>query len=277
MPILIPVLILGAAALLCAVLLTVASVFFGVKTDETEAAVRDCLPGANCGACGYSGCDGYAAALASGEEVRANLCIPGGDHTAADVAGLLGLAVEDVVERVAYVACNGSCAVPDDKKYLYTGPKTCRAANLAVAGDRFCVYACLGYGDCMAVCPQGAIRITEQGVASVDPRKCTGCGMCERTCPNGIIHLVRDTARVVVKCSNHDKGAAAMKVCKNSCIACGKCERVCPEQAIRVENNLAVIDYERCIGCGLCREACPRHSIQEGNLICGAHLVDPIP
>ena len=138
-------------------------------------------------------------------------------------------------------------------------------------------YKCIGCGRCAAVCPQGAIRITEQGVASVDPRKCTGCGMCERTCPNGIIHLVRDTARVVVKCSNHDKGAAAMKVCKNSCIACGKCERVCPEQAIRVENNLAVIDYERCIGCGLCREACPRHSIQEGNLICGAHLVDPIP
>ena len=64
MTILIPTLILVGIAIVCAALLTVASVFFGVKEDETAVAIRDCLPGANCGACGYSGCDGYAKALA---------------------------------------------------------------------------------------------------------------------------------------------------------------------------------------------------------------------
>ena len=44
--------------------LAVASVVFAVPVDEKEIAVRECLPGANCGACGFSGCDGYAGALA---------------------------------------------------------------------------------------------------------------------------------------------------------------------------------------------------------------------
>ena len=63
MPILIPVLLLTAIAIICAVLLTLSTIFFGVKEDETAVAIRECLPGANCGACGYSGCDGYAKAL----------------------------------------------------------------------------------------------------------------------------------------------------------------------------------------------------------------------
>lgn len=270
MPVLIPVLILGVCAILCAILLTVSSVFFAVPKDEREEAVRECLPGANCGACGYSGCDGYAAALAAGEVDKTNLCVPGGDHTARAIAEILGVEAEDVVERVAYVACNGSCGAPERRKYEYDGPKSCKAANMAFAGDEPCVYACLGYGDCTRVCPQDAICI-ENGVAHIDPRRCIGCGICARTCPNHIIHLVNDTTRVVVKCSNHDKGAVAMKACDNSCIGCGKCQRVCPEGAITVVDNLAVIDYSKCVGCGLCRESCPRHCIHEGNFICGAH------
>ena len=66
MPILIPTIILFAISLVCGVILTLSSVLFGVKEDETFKAVRDCLPGANCGACGYSGCDGYAKALSEG-------------------------------------------------------------------------------------------------------------------------------------------------------------------------------------------------------------------
>ena len=67
MTILIPVLVLLGVGLLCAVLLTLAATFFGVEEDAKATAIRDCLPGANCGACGYSGCDGYAKALANQE------------------------------------------------------------------------------------------------------------------------------------------------------------------------------------------------------------------
>lgn len=271
MEILIPVLIIAAIALICAVILTLSSVFFGVKEDERAAEIRDCLPGANCGVCGFSGCDGYAKALSEGKTDNPSLCVPGGDGVAKRVGEIMGLEAGDVVEQVAYVACNGSCS-PDEKKYVYTGPKTCVAANMSYSGDRFCTFACLGYGDCAAVCPRGAICITEKNIAEIDPRKCIGCGLCVKTCPNGIIHLINDTSRVVVKCNSHNKGAQVRKVCLNGCIACGKCEKTCPHGAIKVENNLATIDYTKCTGCGACKEACPVGCIHAGNFICGAHF-----
>lgn len=272
MEILIPVLVLAVIAIACAVILTVSNAFFGVKEDERAVAVRDALPGANCGACGYSGCDGYAKALATGECDNPSLCVPGGDGVAREVGEIMGLAAGDVVERVAYVACNGSC-LPSERKYVYDGTKTCLAANMAYSGDRDCTFACLGYGDCVKVCPRNAITINnEKCIAEIDPKKCIGCGLCVKECPNGIISLVNDTTRVVVKCSSHDKGAQVRKVCSNGCIGCGKCEKSCPEGAIKVENNLATIDYEKCTGCGTCHDVCPVKCIHSGNFICGAHF-----
>ena len=268
--ILFPVILLLGIALLCAILLTVASVYFAVKEDETALAIRDCLPGANCGACGYSGCDGYAKALADKATAETNLCVPGGDNTAKEIATILGVDAVDVVEKVAFVACNGTCDVVE-KKYEYQGHKTCHTANMAYSGDRVCNFACLGYGDCASVCPRDAITI-KNGVARVNPRKCIGCGICVRKCPNGIIHLVNDTSRVVVECSNHDKGAVTRKACSNGCIGCMKCEKTCPRGAIKVKDNLATIDYSLCTGCGECAAVCPVHCIHEGSFICGAHF-----
>ena len=268
--IIIPIAILFGIALVCAILLTVSNHFFGIKEDETYVAIRDALPGANCGACGYSGCDGYAKALAEKSTDKTNLCVPGGDVAAKEIATILGVAAEDVVEKVAYVACNGTCdAAP--RKYDYQGHKTCRTANMAYSGDKFCTFACLGYGDCAKVCPQDAITV-ENGVAIVNPRKCIGCGICTRECPNGIIHLINDTSRVVVECSNKDKGALTRKYCSNGCIGCMKCQKTCPQGAITVKDNLATIDYNLCTGCGSCVEVCPIHCIHEGNFVCGAHF-----
>ena len=270
MEILIPIALLFGIGAVCAILLTLASVFFGVKEDETAVAIRDCLPGANCGACGYSGCDSYAKALAEGTADKTNLCIPGGDGTAKQIAAVLGIEAEDVVERVAYVACNGTCDVTD-RKFEYQGHKSCLTANMVYSGDKVCNFACLGYGDCAVACPQNAIFI-ENGVAKVDPRKCIGCGICVRQCPNGIIHLIKDTSRVIVECSNHDTGAVTRKICSNGCIGCMKCQKTCPSGAIKVIDNLATIDYNLCTGCGECASVCPVHCIHEGNFVCGAHF-----
>ena len=267
--ILIPALILVGTALLCAVLLTVSSVYFSVKEDETLLAVRDCLPGANCGACGYSGCDGYAKALADGT-AASNLCVPGGDRTAKAIASCLGIEAEDVIEKVAYVACNGVCGAVD-KKYDYRGEPNCIAANLSYRGDKACAAACLGYGDCAVACPQNAIYLKD-GIAHVDAKKCVGCGICVHTCPKRLISLIVDTTRVVVECSNHQTGAIVRKQCKNGCIGCKKCEKTCPSGAIKVVDNLAVIDYSLCTNCGACVAACPVHCIHEGNFICGTHF-----
>lgn len=268
MPILIPVLILFGIAVVCGVILTLSSVFFGVKEDETAVAIRDCLPGANCGACGYSGCDGYAKALAEGKAAT-TLCVPGGDKAAKDIAAILGVEAGDVVEKVAYVACNGTCGAAE-KKYDYRGEPNCIAANLAYSGDKSCSFACLGYGDCARACPQDAISIDD--IARVDPKKCIGCGICVRVCPNNIIKLIPDTTRVVVECSNHEKGAVTRKQCTNGCIGCMKCEKTCPHGAIKVIDNLATIDYSLCTGCGECVKVCPVKCIHEGNFICGTHF-----
>ena len=269
MEILLPILICLAIAVICGVILTVSSRLFAVKEDEKFVAIRDCLPGANCGACGYSGCDGYAKALSSGKCDAPNSCVPGGENTAKQIAEILGVEAAEVVERVAHVACRGTCDA-SMRKFDYRGEKSCRIANMSYNGDKYCIFACLGYGDCAAVCPQNAI-IVENGVAKIDPQKCIGCGICARVCPNKIIRLIDDTSRVAVQCSNHDKGAVTRKACKNGCIACGKCAKTCPQGAISIENNLAVIDYEKCIGCGECAKACPIGCIIEENFICGAH------
>ena len=95
-PILIAALVVAAIGALCALMLVLASKFFAVEEDERYGKIRACLPGANCGACGYAGCDGYAKALNEGEGIKSNLCIPGGDGAAKQIAEILGVEFEDV-------------------------------------------------------------------------------------------------------------------------------------------------------------------------------------
>ncbi len=253
--ILIATAVVAGIGAVCAVILVVASKFFAVKVDETYARVRECLPGANCGACGYAGCDGYAAALAQGKEAKANLCIPGGDGAAASIAEIMGLEVGDVVEKVAVIHCYGDCEHTSNKMD-YVGITSCEAAKLMYGGQGKCVFGCMGFGDCVAVCPEGAICI-ENGIAHIDTRKCIGCGLCAKTCPRGLISIMDDVDRVLVTCNNTEKGAAVRSKCSNGCIGCKKCEKNCPSEAIKVENNLARIDYAKCTNCGECAANCP--------------------
>lgn len=259
-PILIATGVVTAIGLLCAVILAVASKIFEVKTNPKTAQIRACLPGANCGACGYAGCDGYANALAEELETCTTLCTPGAAKVAADIADVLGVAAAEVTKKVALVHCNGTCDNAG-KKAEYKGPKSCTTAKLVYGGDGSCVYGCLGLGDCVNVCEYDAIHIID-GVARVDVNACTACGRCVKKCPNGLISIIPATKPVAVKCSNKDKGAIARKNCKVACIGCMKCEKVCPNGAIKVENNLSYIDYDKCTACGACAEACPTNAIK---------------
>ncbi len=254
-PILIAAIAVSAIGAVCGVMLVLASKFFGVKEDERYGAIRECLPGANCGACGYAGCDGYAKALNEEEGTKTNLCIPGADATAKQIAEILGVEFEDVVEQVAVIHCYGDC-LHTSKKMDYDGIETCAAARSIYGGAGQCNHGCIGFGDCAKVCPQGAICI-ENGIAHVDTRKCIGCGLCAKACPRGLIELIADVEKVIVTCSNTEKGAVAKRKCANACIGCMKCEKNCPTGAIRVENNLAKIDYSKCENCDTCAKNCP--------------------
>ena len=67
--ILIAAVVLGLMGLLFGLLLMGTEKVFAIPADEKRDAVRAALPGANCGACGYSGCSGYAAALSARERL----------------------------------------------------------------------------------------------------------------------------------------------------------------------------------------------------------------
>ncbi len=252
--VLLALVVCGVVAIILDVLLTLISHFFSVKEDETVLKIRACLPGVNCGACGYKGCDDYAAAVAEGT-AKPNLCVPGAETTAQEIGDILGIEVEPPKDVVAYVHCNGTCQATQ-KKAVYVGIESCSAAASLYGGPESCNYGCMGLGDCAKVCPADAICL-QDGVARVDTRKCLGCGLCEEACPKHVISLVPQETKVAVMCNNRDKGADARKACSNACIGCKKCEKNCPVQAIAVKDNLARIDYEKCTGCGLCVSNCP--------------------
>ena len=247
--------VLAAIGLVCGVLLVLAAKFMHVPVDEKFPKIRECLPGANCGACGYAGCDGYATALASGEEDKINKCVAGGDAVAKALAAATGAQFEDVIEQVAIVRCSGDCNTVKNK-LEYQGLSSCAAAKLLYGGPEACVYGCIGLGDCEKVCPEHAIRVVD-GLARVNYKACIGCGMCVRTCPNQVITLMPDVERVIVGCSNREKGANTRKECAKGCIGCRKCEKECPAGAITVVDNLSQIDYDKCVDCGHCQDVCP--------------------
>ena len=252
-------LIFGGIGLAAGILLTVCSKIFEVKTDERIEAVNEILPQVNCGACGFSGCADYAAAIVQ-NGAPTNMCKPGGAECAGKISAVMGLESMEVIPQVAVVRCSGKCGVAE-AKFTFQGVQSCKAANRFYNGSGACAHGCLGFGDCAKVCPQNAISVVD-GLARVDKAKCIGCGLCEKACPDKLIVLRRVDRTIDVCCSSTDPGKVVRSVCKAGCIGCKICEKKCPNDAIHVENNLANIDYEKCTACGACAEACPQKIIR---------------
>ena len=252
--ILIAVITVAAIGLIAGIILTLASHFMAVEVDETVVKIRECLPGANCGACGYAGCDEYAEKVA-GRFAKLTLCIPGGKKAADDMAAVLGVEAGDVKEMRAMVRCCGNHETSKDVMD-YQGSKTCSACFSFFRGHKECSYGCMGFGDCVEVCKFDAITI-DNGVARVDSELCTGCGACAKVCPGHVIEMVPKNSRTCVACASHNKGAQTRKMCTSGCIGCMKCQKTCKHGAIVVIENLAVVDPSLCVNCGECAEVCP--------------------
>ena len=256
-PILIATILLSVLGILGAVLLVAASKFLAVTEDEKVEQLQAVLPGANCGGCGYAGCSAYAKAIAEGAPV--NQCTVGGQAVAEKLAAIMGGEAGAATSYKAIVACKGTGG---QTRFDYQGIPSCRACNTLFNGQMACPYGCLGFGDCAAVCPTGAISVVD-GTAHVDTEKCVGCGLCKQACPKSVIFLYPDAYQnPVVMCSSHQTGVDTRKECKSGCIGCGKCQRACPAQAITVRNFVARIDYDKCIGCQKCVDECPVHVIE---------------
>jgi len=267
MEILIAVAIVGGLGLVFGLVLAVASKVFYVETDPRLDALNECLPGANCGGCGYAGCGGYAEAVLKGE-APIGKCASGGNECAQAMAQIMGVKAEEVARRVALVRCSGQRRISDDGKELgakskaiYEGITDCAAAaKVAGHGPLVCKFGCLGFGNCVKACQYDAISVKD-GVAKVDSEKCVGCMSCAAACPRNLIVPVEYGKHVLIACNSHAKGAVTTRGCTQGCIGCGLCTKICPNGAITVDHNLAVIDYSKCTSCGLCATVCPKHLI----------------
>lgn len=255
--------VVALVGLVIAILLSVAEKAFYVKIDERETAIRECLGGNNCGACGYAGCDALAKAIVQGE-ASVNSCPPAGKSGADKIAEIMGVDAGEFLHQTAFVTCSGTC----DKRtqnYNYFGTETCSSVKAALGrGKMTCRYGCLGYGDCANVCDNRAIRIVD-GKAVVEEELCISCGKCVKACPQALIELVPFDSNYRVQCKSGDKGKAVKVNCKAGCIGCGICRKNCPNGAVTVENNVAKIDYQRCDGCGICASKCPSKVIIKFN------------
>lgn len=250
---------LGVMGLVFGASLAFASKKFAVEVDPRVIEVREAVPGANCGACGYPGCDGFANAVVKGL-APVNGCPVGGAPVASRVAQIMGVEAGATTKKVAKVKCEGheeNCS----NRYDYDGLDSCVAANMLNGGPKSCLFGCMGLGSCVQVCPFDAIHINDKGLAEVDPEKCTACNKCIEICPKMVISLIPYNQLTIVECNNKDKGPQVKKNCSVACIACGICERNCPHDAIHVVNNLAEIDYDKCTNCMICVEKCPTKAI----------------
>lgn len=281
MDILIAIGILGGLGLVFGLVLAAASKVFYVETDPRLEQLNECLPGANCGGCGFAGCGAYAEAVLKGE-APVGKCASGGNEAAKAMAAIMGVEAGEVTRKVALVRCSGARTYDAEgnltkgakMKATYEGFHDCLAASrVGGSGPLSCKFGCLGYGSCTKVCKYGAISV-KNGVAVVDEDLCVGCMACAQVCPRKIITAVEPSQNVIIACNSLAKGAVTNRACTIGCIGCGKCMKNCPSGAITITNNLAQIDSSKCTNCGECAKVCPKGLIKDSNV---ENLGDPKP
>ena len=248
----------GIVGLVVGILLSILGKVLAVESDERIDAVREVLPGNNCGGCGLAGCDACAKAIVEGT-VPVTVCPVGGAECAEKIAEIMGVEVGHAERKVAFVHCSGNCETAPVKAN-YTGAQDCHAAAIMGGAGRSCEFGCYGLGSCVKACQFDAIHVFD-GLANVDKEACTACGRCVEACPQKLISLEPADAIAEIVCSSHYKGKQVMEVCSAGCIACGICARTCPVNAIEMVDNLPIVDQEKCVRCGVCISKCPRKVI----------------
>ena len=222
-------------------LLAVANRKLFVYEDPRIDEVESMLPSTNCGACGAAGCRPFAEALLDGRFSPDQCTVTSSDNAQA-IADLLGVDVGHHEKRIARLACAGGSNVARHHAH-YQGIASCRAAAQVGGGGKGCSWGCLGLADCEAACDFDAIRMSPYKLPVVDADKCTACGDCVAICPKDLFSLQPLSHRLWVACKNNEFGDAVEEECGVACTACERCAADAPAGMLRIENNLAAIDY----------------------------------
>ncbi|HET7903946.1 MAG TPA: Fe-S cluster domain-containing protein [Candidatus Eisenbacteria bacterium] len=229
---------------------------FQVPVNPLVERVRAYLPSANCGACGFAGCQAYAEAVVERGDVSPNLCIPGRAAVAQAIAEATGKTMGTVADRVVVMRCHGTSAFAREEA-RYIGVDTCAAASLVFGGPKACKNGCLGLGDCVRACPFDALFLSPDGIAAVDYDKCTGCGVCVPVCPKELFQLYPRDRRIELSCVAKDKQSVVRATCMVGCTLCRKCVTKCPAGAIEWDGRTIIIHHDICLAYGpSCNEAC---------------------
>jgi RnfABCDGE-type electron transport complex B subunit len=180
------VIVLIALGFTAAAVLAAASKALHVEEDPRIAQVEACMPGANCGGCGYPGCGAAAAAVVAGK-AKPDLCVAGGSEIAEAIAKVMGMSVGFCEPEVADLICTGG----DRAKtiYAYEGVRDCRAEAMLYYGDKSCGLGCIGMGTCVRACPFEALQLNEENLPVVNKTLCRSCGKCVEVCPTGAIRI----------------------------------------------------------------------------------------
>ena len=234
--------VLGVLGILLTTALMLGQRFLAVAEDPRIRVLEEALPGNNCGACGFPGCQGFAEALTTGA-AQPGQCTVSSSLMKERIARFLETSVGQIEQRVARLACAGGDNVSRPQA-RYLGPASCAAASLVGGGGRSCAWGCIGYGDCVEACTFDAIRLNAHSLPIVDESACTACGDCLPACPKDLFSLEPANDHLWVTCRNPEEGNVLTDACQVACTACSKCAFDAPE-VIRMQDNLPVIDRAR--------------------------------
>lgn len=222
--------------------------------------VESMLPASNCGACGTAGCRQFAEALIRGD-LDPGTCTVATTDEQQHIAHFLGVDVGEHEQRVARLACAGGSHVAHIRAH-YEGLPSCRAASLVSGGGKGCTWGCLGLGDCEVVCDFDAITMDAHHLPVVIADLCTACGDCVDICPRQLFSIHPVSHQLWVACKNQEAGATAEAECEVICDGCGRCALDAPEGLVRMEHNLAIVDYDKnALATRIAIERCPTGAI----------------
>ncbi|MCP4653233.1 MAG: RnfABCDGE type electron transport complex subunit B [Candidatus Omnitrophica bacterium] len=242
--ILIAMIVLGLTGFAFALLLAILSKKLHVEQDSRIEQVNKILPGLNCGACGFSGCLAFAQAVIKERKIF-NGCLPAGEELNKEIVAIIGAGeTRSGKKKITAICVCGADCKEKLKTSIYLGPQTCQAAHIT-AGSISCNYGCLGFGDCIKVCPTEAIRLEKEKIY-IEHEKCIGCAKCIKACPRKVLKItaLTDLGTYYIACSNITTALETKAVCTRGCIGCTLCTRVQNSPYI-MNGNLACVNASK--------------------------------